>query len=179
MATDIIVYAVKIAAFAITLLSIAGCHRRTYYTPPPIDGLYFDARAAVVADTLVVTARAVNTSHKYVNVEFDTCGGLSNLSLRVERGARRWDSRLWETERLKAAAKASGQIVQVCAGGPISTYMRPGSVIPYRLRTPFGRILGDSLSAGLYRVTARLVINGREVKDLSAGQVELSPPNTR
>ena len=179
MATDIVVNPLKIVAFVITVLSMVGCHRRTYYTPPPVDGLYFDARTAVVADTLVVTVRAVNTSQKYVTIEFDTCGGFNALRLLVERGARRWDSRLWDAHRLEAAANASGGIIQVCAGVPIVTQMKPGSVIPYTLRAPFGRILGDSLSGGRYRVTARLLINGREVTGLNGGQVDIAPPNTR
>jgi hypothetical protein len=41
------------------------------------------------------------------------------------------------------------------------------------------RILGDSLSAGRYHVTARLEINGREIKGLKAGDVVLPPTNTR
>ena len=178
MATDIIVCASRIAALVITLASI-GCHRRTYYTPPPIDGLHFDARAVAVADTLVVKARAANTSHKYVALEFDNCGEVSDLSVQLTQGGRRWDSKLWETQRLKAAADSAGQPAQVCAGAVIETHMKPGSVMPYILRTPVARIFGDSLSAGRYRVTANLVINGRLVKGLNAGEVELPPPNTR
>jgi hypothetical protein len=159
VATDITVYATKSAAIVVTLLSMIGCHRRTYYSPPPIDGLHFDARAHVVADALVVTARAANTSHKYVTLEFATCGGASDLSVQVSQGTRRWDSRLWETQRLRAVADSSGQIVPV--------------------RVPFQRILGDSLSGGPYRITANLVINGHIVKGLNAGEVELPPPNTR
>ena len=179
MATDITVYATKSAAIVVTLLSMIGCHRRTYYSPPPIDGLHFDARAHVVADALVVTARAANTSHKYVTLEFATCGAASDLSVQVSQGTRRWDSRLWETQRLRALADSSGQIVPVCAGGVIDTQLKPGSVMPYLLRVPFQRILGDSLSGGRYRIAANLVINGHIVKGLSAGEVELPPPNTR
>ena len=165
-------YATKIAALVVTLSS-TGCHRRTYYTPPPIDGLHFDARAVVIDDTLVVTARAANTSHKYVALEFDNCGGVSDLSVQLKHGGRRWDSRLWETQRLKAAADSAGQPAHVCAGGILEIQMKPGSVMPYILRTPVERIFGDSLGAGRYRVTANLVINGRLVKDLNAGEVEL------
>jgi hypothetical protein len=179
VATDIIVYAVRIAASVITLIAIIGCHRRTYYTPPPIDGLRFDARAIVAADTLVVSARAANTAQKYVAIEFDNCGGPSDLSVQLTQRARQWDSRVWETHRLKAAADSSRQILQVCAGSPIEIQMKPGSVMPYILRIPIRRILGDSLSGGRYRVTATLVINARVVKGLNAGEVELPPPNTR
>ena len=172
-------YATKSAAIVATLISMIGCHRRTYYTPPPIDGLHFDAAAYVVADTLLVTARAANTSQKYVTLEFDRCGGPSDLSVQLTQGTRRWDSRVWETRRLRAVADSSGQIVQVCAGSPIDTQMKLGSVMRYTLRVPIQRILGDSLSGGRYRITATLVINGRFVKGLNAGAVELPPPNTR
>jgi hypothetical protein len=171
--------AVQIAASVIALISVIGCHRRTYYTPPPIDGLHFDARANVVTDTLVVTARAANTSHKYVAVEFDGCGGVSDLSVQLLQGDRLWDSRLWETKRLKAIADSSGQIMQVCAGAVVETQMKPGSVMPYMLRIPSARILGDSLGGGRYRVIANLIINGRFVRGLNAGEIELPPPNTR
>ena len=179
MATNIVAYAFKIGA-VIAIPAIIGCHRRTYYTPPPIDGVHFDAGASVVADTLVVTGRAANTSHKYIEIEFDQCGSRpSDFSVHLVQGRRSWDSRVWETQRVNAAADSAGQIRQVCAGGVLSTQSKPGAVMPYVLRTPLARIFGDSLSAGRYRVTADLVINGRLIKGLNAGEVELPPPNTR
>jgi hypothetical protein len=52
----------------------------------------------------------------------------------------------------------------------------PGTSYTYLLNVPVREVLGDSLHAGRYRVTARLYINDKFVPDLQAGDVELVAP---
>jgi hypothetical protein len=57
----------------------------------------------------------------------------------------------------------------------------PGSAHTFSLTIPVVEILGDSLDAGTYGVTTSLDINGRHVRNLFAGDVEITrlPLNTR
>jgi hypothetical protein len=161
------------------LASLIGCHNRhRYYVGPTISGLSFTANAEVVGparDTLSVTVDALNGSNEGVSIEFNPCAGLSQLVVKADRKHRTWDSRVWEAQRLQLLRDtASRRIEEVCVGGVPTLTLPPGKAYTYSLRTPFSRILGDSLAQGIYQITALLEINGRTIKSLKAGEIDIS-----
>ena len=64
-------------------------------------------------------------------------------------------------------------------GGVLEMFLPPGAAYTFSLSVPVREILGDSLSGGRYQIKASLDINGRRVRDLAAGGVDLTPPDTR
>ena len=161
----------------------AGCHhRRGGDLSRSIEGFRFGAYATIVgvrADTLRVTATAENVSKRPLEDMSSPCYQLNRLSIVAQSGSRTWDSNKWEIARLPGYHHATGRVIEsVCLPMAFMTLIGPGGLQRYELRAPISRILGDSLEPGEYRINARIVINGREVGDLRAGAVELSPPPT-
>jgi hypothetical protein len=171
---------------AVTVCSgvvVAGCHhRRGGDVSRSIDGFRFGAYATIVgsrADTLRVTATAENVSKRPLEDMSSPCYRLNRLSIVAQAGSRTWDSNKWEIAQLPVYHDATGRVIEsVCLPMAFMTLIGPGGLQRYELRAPISRILGDSLKPGKYRISARIVINGREVGELRAGDVELSPPPT-
>jgi hypothetical protein len=162
---------------------LAGCHPRRGADPSrSIEGFRFGAHATIVgshADTLRVTATAENVSNRALEDMFSPCYQLNRLSIVAQAGSRTWDSQKWEIAQLPVYRDASGRAIEsVCLPVAFVTLIGPGGLQRYELRAPISRILGDSLEPGKYRLTARIVINGREVGELRAGDVKLPPPPT-
>ena len=160
-----------------------GCHHRQRADPSrPIEGFRFGAYATIVgprADTLRVTATAENVSNRPLEDISSPCYQLNRLSIVAQAGSRTWDSKNWEIAQLPVYHDATGRVIESgCLPMAFVTHIGPGGLQRYELRTPITRILGDSLEPNKYRITARIVINGREVGDLRAGDVELRPPPT-
>jgi hypothetical protein len=174
-------------SFLLLLLIIAmvSCHNRGgKYLGPSITGLSFQASSAIIGltrDSLAVRVIATNNSDRMVKIEFSQCSQLGDITAVVAANGRRWNSRIWETRRLDRGKTHAGS-EQLCVGGELVGSFPPGARHTYSLVVPIGEILGDSLIAAIYRVTAALDINGRRVRNLPAGEVEISlrpPPNTR
>jgi len=107
------------------------------------------------------------------------CYQLNRLSILAQANSRSWDSQKWEIAQLPVYHDASGRVIQsACLPIGLVTLIGPGGLQRYQLRIPISHILGDSLAPGKYRITARIVISGREVGDLRAGDVQLTPPPT-
>jgi hypothetical protein len=166
-----------------TGLLVAGCHYRRGADPNgSIEGFRFGAYASVVgsrADTLRVTATAENVSKRLLEDMSSPCYQLNRLSIVAQAGLRTWDSNKSEIAQLPVYRNTSGRVIEsVCLPVGVVALIRPGGLQRFELRTPISSILGDSLEPGKYRITARIVINGLEVGDLHAGDVQLSPPPT-
>jgi len=177
-------FILPIAAWSSAAVLIAGCHgRRTYYQGPSIDGFRFGAHASIVGprgDTLRVTATAENASNNQLQEEHGTCYGLNRLALVAQGDSKTWDSRTWELRQQPIYRDATGRVMApVCVGGLLNTTVPPGGLLSYELRVPIGQILGDSLVPGRYRITARIAINGREIKNLRAGEVNFGTLSSR
>jgi hypothetical protein len=173
-------FGLLIAAF------IIGCHHRSsYYVGPPIKGLSFHAEAATVGplgDALSVRVIARNNSNGPVSIEFSGCSRVNPIAAVAISKGRKWISRTWETQRIEQTRPAVGSRLQeVCAGGHVVGSFLRGSAHTFSLTIPVVEILGDSLDPGTYRVTTSLDINGRHVRNLFAGDVEITrpPPDTR
>jgi hypothetical protein len=162
---------------------VAGCHHRRGAAPSrSIEGFRFGAYATIVGsrtDTLRVTATAENVSKRPLEDMSSPCYQLNRLSIVAQAGSRTWDSKKSEIAQIPVYHDASGRIIEsVCLPMALVTLIGPGGLQSYELRTPVSRVLGDSLAPGKYRITARIVINGNEVEDLHAGDVELRSPPT-
>jgi hypothetical protein len=178
----------KLALFLVGVLLWGGlllgaCHnRRTYYQGPSVDGFRFGAYATIAgprADTLRVSATAENVSDHPLQDEWGTCYQLNRLAVVAQIGTRTWNSKTWEIGRLPVYHDATGREIQMaCAPVVVMTTVPPGGLLRYELRVPVKEILGDSLPAGGYRISARIAINGRETKNLPAGELELRAPPT-
>lgn len=174
-------------ALVVMLAAVTGCHnRRSYYIPPSTDGLRFDASAALAGpafDTLAVRVRAVNTSTTHVRVEFDQCDKFSSVVVRASVSGRTWDSRTWELGRVQTVTdSAHRRVEEVCAGNILETIISPGRALMYDFRVGTSEVLGDSLGAGIYRIRAGIDINGRHVRNLKAGEIQIpffEQPDTR
>lgn len=164
-------------------LSIVGCHRlNSSRGPLSTDGFRYTAGSAVVGtvrDTLRVTVVVVNESGQQRELGFPGCPPFfSVVKARLTVRGRQWDSEIYEQEKYPTARDSTGKpIPQYCAPMlPIMTFP-PGASYAYVLKVPVREILGDSLPNARFDVTARLVINGTLVRDLHAGEVELSAPH--
>lgn len=179
----------KTASLLATLLLSAallpsGCNsRRTNYEGLSIEGFHFGAHATVVgtgADTLWVSATAENVSDHQLFDEWDSCYRVNRLAIVAQGDSRFWDSKVWEIGRIPVYHDSTGRIMELaCAGMGLRTTLPPGTSTSYELRVPVKQILGDSLAAGRYKINARIVINGRETKNLTAGEVVLRAPWAR
>ena len=178
----------RIAAFIPCLcICLSGCRTAVNsYVGPSIAGLAFAAEAFITGpnrDTLSVSVVARNKSKSVVSVELDQCSHVNPVVAIAISEHGSWSSRDWEiASTAKARAAANSRVEEVCAGGVLSGSYPPGSTYTVVQRVPLAEILGDSLSAGNYRIAASLDINGRTVRNLSAGSVAISPgppPNTR
>jgi hypothetical protein len=150
----------------------AGCHQRAKPEPmrPPIDGVRFMARAALVTpgDTLLeVRVRAVNTGQAIRTLEFGNCSMNLGVASVGQTPERKWEYLGWSDARRPGHS---------CEPYLATRDLAPGaSVSPsdYIRRVPIRAILGDSLPPGRYRVTARVTANGRPSLQLESGDVEL------
>ena len=172
----------QILGYIIAPTLLGGCHRqRTSYVGFPIGDFRAGAYAALAGnhnDTLRVSATAENASNQNrVDGFGGGCGEVNRLSIVVRRESRVWDSRKWEIARQPVFHDATGRsLAIICGGVELMRTIPPGGLVKYELRIPVTEILGDSLAPGRYTVTGRITINGREIKNLRAGEVELSLP---
>ncbi len=166
----------------LALLSLVGCHRLND-KPGPLntDGYRYRAGSAIVGtarDTLRVAVVVVNESDQQRELGFPSCPPVYDaVKARVAASRRHWDSEVYEQEKQPIPRDSTGKpIPRFCTLMlPIMTFP-PGGSYTYVLNVPVREVLGDSLPSGHYGVTARLVINGKLVRDLDAGDVELSAP---
>lgn len=72
---------------------------------------------------------------------------------------------------------AGNEIPKVCSADLRIAVLSPGAFYTFALDVPVREVLGDSLPAGRYRVTAALAINGDRIPGLEAGRIELAAPS--
>ena len=161
---------------------LSGCHQRRTFEHRSVEGFRFGAYASVVgsrADTLRVTATAENISKHALEDMSGGCYRLNRLSVRAQMDSRSWDSKKWEIAKLPVYRDVTGRVIEsACAPVAFVTLLSPGGLVRYELRAPVREILGDSLPPGKYRITAQIVINGREVNGVVGGNVHLVVPPT-
>jgi hypothetical protein len=168
-------------AFLATL-SVLGCHR-FHDAPGPLstDDYRYRAGSAIVGaarDTLRVAVVVVNESNQQRMLGFPFCPPVYNaVKARVAASRREWDSEVYEQKRNPIPRDSTGNAIpQVCpAMLPVMSFP-PGGSYTYVLNVPVREVLGDSLPAGRYGVTARVNVNGNLVRNLDAGGVELFAP---
>lgn len=155
--------------------ALTGCGRHLTYEPPhpPIEGLMFSAHTVVVGsgDSLVqVTVRVHNRARSTRSLEWGACSINVRISTVGPTLSRSWDYAAWLTSHTPQ---------QACLLYLARAELAPGdSISPgeYTLHIPVRRVLGDSLSAGRYRISARVAANGSSSGDLDGGEVDLRKP---
>jgi len=164
----------QLLAFGLALVT-ASCGRRArdHRAPFPTDGLRFFAAARLTggADSVLVSVTARNDAGVRRVLQSGICG--DPLVLRVYREpvprrrplAPAWDSALWR--------RATDPPNQVCLPVAVLKVLAPGdSTAVAGLAFPVRALLGDSLPAARYRLTAQF--HG----ELEAGTIELRAPPT-
>jgi hypothetical protein len=160
---------------------LLGCHRLSYGPESlKIDRFRYRAGVALIgvgADTLRVAVVAINESGQQRELGRSVCAEPNAVAAEVRKGANVWDSEILERQNTPIYRDSSGKALpMVCPAALFVETFPPGAAKTYLLIVPVRAVLGDSLSAGRYRVTARVRINGEVVRDLDAGDVELRPP---
>lgn len=158
----------------------ASCSRRALdHEPFPVADLrlFATARLTGSADSVLVRVAARNEAKAQRTLARGICG--DQLVLRVYRSgdARRqprapvWDSALWR--------RATEPADRVCLAMAVLQVVPPGdSTAVAALALPLRAVLGDSLPAGRYQMTARLTGSGWQAGEVDAGGVELHAPPT-
>lgn len=176
------------ALIAVLITATSGCGRRAEpYMGQPIDGLRFGARAEAAGstrDTLVVRIWARNAGRRERSLMWSARFG-DGLVVRITpSGGASSRHAVWDSgERASAAyrEKTRGDTTPDGRQMPILAYdimvrrvLAPGdSADVVSLSVPVRAVLGDSLPAGRYRLTARGAGNVWEAGELRAGEVEL------
>src|SRR2546430_1429779 len=145
------------------VLGFIGCHR--FKNAPGLlsaEGFRYSAGSAIVGaahDTLRIAVVVVNESNQQRVIGFPWCPPIYNpLKARVSARRRAWDSEPYEQRKDPMPRDSTGKPSRAClAMLPVMSFP-PGGSHTYVLNVPVREVLGDSLPAGRYRVTARLYI---------------------
>ena len=172
-------------AFLALLLLLIGCRSHRGDDVPEqlrLDQVRFSAQSALVgasADTLLVTVAAANEStHDQTMMMISECPP-SPVAVSARRANKTWDSNDWEKSKVPVHYDSAGHVLLLFSAGcsmVATAQVPPGAAMSYDLRIAVRDILGDSLQSGRYKITARLYINRQLIKDLRAGNIELSSP---
>ena len=164
----------RLLALGLALVT-ASCGRRAQNRPATFstDGLHFFAAARLTggADSLLVSVTARNDAGAERALQSGVCGDALVLRVYREPAVRRrhpapvWDSAIWR--------RATDPPNRVCLPVAVLQVLAPGdSTAVAGLALPVRVVLGDSLPAARYRLTAQL--HG----EWEAGTVELRAPPT-
>jgi len=165
----------------ISAVVLASCYHATTATPEffKTDGFRYEAASAVIgrnSDTLRVAVVVLNQSQdpRLVPVS-STCAPFNRVRAMVTRDEKEWDSDVWRPAVQPATRDSSGRpMIYAC---PIQAIgLQPGKAKTFVLSVPVKDVLGDSLPAGRYHVSASVRVSGTQVRGLSAGEVKLSSP---
>lgn len=127
------------------------------------------AESRLAADTVVVTVTATNEgdlSIRYVRRAF--CALWIRISADASRSTVAWDEEAWLN-----ATRAVG-----CKAPTVERVLAPGATETLGEAVAVSDVLGDSLPAGVYHLTAAVVIGdpGLSIVDVPAGSLDLSRP---
>lgn len=164
---------------AVFTLSI-GCHHHRgdeLLYGRRLDHVRFSAGSALggpSGDTLLVRVMATNESSHKQGLSHFACG-TGPVAASAQRARRVWDSSAWNRAPAPTYRDSTGQgvFIGTTCSAMVTILVPPGGSAHFDCRIPVRDILGDSLSSGRYKITARVYINDQEVKGLPAGEVEL------
>ncbi|MFL5552705.1 MAG: hypothetical protein ACJ770_07875, partial [Gemmatimonadaceae bacterium] len=142
---------------AITLLATVACHHggRLDFDQVP-EGLRVRAESHLIGkagDTLQVWMTGENRSREPKEFGYSTCPDVTTRisSAHLTNGK---PSHVWDYMTMTHPDLAKPGAILVCSAGAETTVMPGHSVTFLFLSVPVAKILGDSLPAGRYRVTA-------------------------
>lgn len=170
------------SALLAILLLLIGCRNHRGYEVSEwlrLDRVRFSAQSALVgasADTLLVTVAAANESSHDQTMMISECPP-SPVAVSAQRANKTWDSNDWEKSKVPVHYDSAGHVLLLFSTGCsifATAQVPPRVSMSYDLRMAVRDILGDSLQSGRYKITARLYINQQLIKDLHAGEIELS-----
>jgi hypothetical protein len=162
----------KPAVMAFGWAAVVACHRVSYYEPPKLEGVSFEAYSAfrgASLDTVGIWSRLIANEHASPTIQRGGCPPSAQFELVSgnPREARKWDY----FAMLEGKGRQSG-VVFAClaylAVGPITPEMKQ-SALWFTIATK--DVLGDSLPPGRYKITLFLPIVGS--KPIPAGLLDL------
>jgi hypothetical protein len=164
---------------AVFTLSIVCHHHRgdELFYGRRFDHVRFSAGSALgdaSGDTLLVRVLVTHESSHKQGLSHWACG-TGPVAASAQRARRVWDSSASNRAPAPTYPDSTGQVVFIgtMCSTVVTILVPPGASAHFDRRIAVRDILGDSLSSGRYKITARLYINDQEVKGLPAGEVEL------
>ena len=158
-----------IGAFA---FAFSACHRVSYYEPPKLEGISFEAYSAFrgpLLDTVGIWSRLIATENAPPTIERGGCPPSAQFELVSgnPHQVHKWDYFAMLEAKSRQAGVGFGCLLYL-AVGPITPEMRQ-STLWFTVATK--DVLGDSLPSGRYRITLFLPIVGS--KPIPAGILDL------
>jgi hypothetical protein len=142
-------------------------------TPPKSESVDFRAPAEIIApgDSLIrVRAVATNSGSLTWTLELGPCSMNTRVASLAPAAVREWDFERW---RIAVNPRAA------CVGYRVTYPLPPGGSVATSELERIVRvrdILGDSLPAGRYRVTASVSFSNQSPIEVAAGEVDLRSP---
>ena len=158
-----------IAAFA---CAFSACHRVSYYEPPKLRGISFEAYSALrgpLLDSVGIWSRLIATKDASPTIERGGCPPSAQFELVSgdPHEVHKWDYFAMMEAKSRAAGVGFGCLLYL-AVGPITPEMQQ-SALWFTIATK--DVLGDSLPSGRYKITLFLPIVGS--KPIPAGMLDL------
>ena len=149
-----------------------ACHRVSYYEPPRLQGVSFEAYSALRGrslDSVGIWSRLIATEDASPTIQRGGCPPSAQFELVSSNSheVHKWDYFAMLEAKSRQAGMAFGCVASLFVG-PITPEMKQSALW---FTTATRDVLGDSLPAGRYRITLFLPIVGS--KPIPAGFLDL------
>ena len=160
-----------IAAVAFVFVA---CHRVSYYKPPKLQGVSFEAYSALrgpLPDSVGIWSRLITTDDAPPTIERGGCPPSAQFELLSDnpKHVRKWDYFEMLEAKSRRAGVGFGCLLYLLVG-PITPEMKESALW---FSIAIKDVLGDSLPPGRYKITLFLPIVGS--KPIPAGVLYLRP----
>jgi len=183
MPGGLILYRVRDAVLAVLVSSgaIGACASRGTYVrqPPSLDGVSLTAHAEELrgpaSDTVSVRLSARNQSNEARDFQYGCTPPLDVYFVPMQGDGRQWKYSEFVRSRIAAISAATG-LPWVCVATLYIFRLNAGSAADtvFLVKVAIRDVLGDSLPAGRYRVSA-LLMRHPQLGEIPAGELELRP----
>jgi hypothetical protein len=164
----------QVTHLLVLLILLSACHHhRSYYEEPPLKDVRFTASAKLTGtdkDSFVIRAVGVNHAMEMRHIAFGASCNMTALAIR--------DGRIWNYESMLQSNARTRGAEYVCLASRIERGLAPHDSIVFELRIRSADVLGDSLPAGSYAITALVRVAGLRQNRFQAGTIELRAPAT-
>jgi hypothetical protein len=162
----------KLAIVVFGWTAVLACHRVSYYEPPKLEGVSFEAYSAFLGaslDTVGIWSRLIANEHASPTIQRGGCPPSAQFELvsGSPRESRKWDYFAMLEGKARKSGVGIGCLAYLLAG-PIMPEMKQSALL-FTIATK--DVLGDSLPPGRYKITLFLPIVGS--KPIPAGLLDL------